>query len=532
MRASLWTKWKSKRSSSGYEIWDISDPASLDLGLVTRAQMKSLVLITVDCWRADHVGFRGYAGGTTPFLDSIAPGCFVFPTAIVGGAPTYFSFPALMASRYPLALGRDVLGIAPGEPTLATSLQAAGYATGAFLAANPYLSPRFGYQQGFTTFRDFLSTPLAPAAEPSPAGRLSQIRQVLETVSRRQPSVSAAYDEVYFRYCQWRVSRGAPRMDRLRRYPAADVIVDQARCWLSSLRAQPFFLWLHLMDPHHPYFPPEQALCDVGRGDIDAKRAAFLNGFWSRPEVGRKRLMARREEILSLYDAGIRWADTQIARLVAALKNLRRWDDTVLAVTGDHGEEFLEEDARYHSPTHLGERLIHVPLLVRVPDSSGVEQPQTPFSLLHLAPTLLDILQVGAPTSFQGKSFWTQMRSAQPTGLAAIVECIYGCNNAFPRTNRLGPRLLAVRDARYKLVLDFAHHKESLFDLHRDPTESEPLQDGASKAERARLLHVAFQHLSSTKPDSEARLRARLRDIQQLAMPSHHASEFVAASAS
>src|SRR5437879_3678692 len=118
---------------------------------------KSLILVTVDCLRADHVGFMGYERPTTPFLDTLAAESFVFPAAIVAGAPTYYSFPAILASRYPLALGRDVIGLAPREPTLATELKQAGYATGAFLAANPYISSRFGYHNGFDVFRDFLN---------------------------------------------------------------------------------------------------------------------------------------------------------------------------------------------------------------------------------------------------------------------------------------------------------------------------------------------------------------------------------------
>ncbi len=66
---------------------------------------KSIVLVTVDCLRADHAGFMGYEHPTTPFLDSLAGESFVFPLAIVAGAPTYYSFPAILASRYPLALG-------------------------------------------------------------------------------------------------------------------------------------------------------------------------------------------------------------------------------------------------------------------------------------------------------------------------------------------------------------------------------------------------------------------------------------------
>src|ERR1700722_3745659 len=119
---------------------------------------KSIILVTVDCLRADHCGFMGYPCQTTPFLDCLAKESFVFPRAIVAGTPTYFSFPAILASRYPLALGREVLGIAPQEPTLATVLHDTGYATAAFLAGNPYLSPRFGYHLGFDTFQDFLGS--------------------------------------------------------------------------------------------------------------------------------------------------------------------------------------------------------------------------------------------------------------------------------------------------------------------------------------------------------------------------------------
>src|SRR5436190_11564983 len=113
---------------------------------------RSLVLITVDCLRADHVGFLGYWRPVTPFLDSLAESGVVFADAIVAGVPTYFSFPAILASRYPLALGRDILGIAPHEQTMAGVLKDAGYQTAAFVAGNPYLTSRFGYNQGFDRF--------------------------------------------------------------------------------------------------------------------------------------------------------------------------------------------------------------------------------------------------------------------------------------------------------------------------------------------------------------------------------------------
>src|SRR5438094_2620811 len=104
---------------------------------------RSIVLITVDCLRADHAGFLGYHRPTTPFLDSLAAESFVFSNAFAAGVPTYYSFPAIMASRYPLALGRDLVGLPPGETTPASVLRDAAYASAGFVAANPYLSSRF-----------------------------------------------------------------------------------------------------------------------------------------------------------------------------------------------------------------------------------------------------------------------------------------------------------------------------------------------------------------------------------------------------
>ena len=217
---------------------------------------RSLVLVTVDCLRADHVGFQGYSRPVTPNLDALAANSVIFSNAIVAGAPTYFSFPAILASRYPLALGRDVLGIAPHESTLATVLHDAGYATAAFLAGNPYLSRRYGYDQGFDSFQDFLSSDgSGPLPLGTTRGRFSKLNQLIQSGTRQNGLLAGAYEELYFWYCQWRTAQQDLPMDTLRRYPAANVIVDEAKSWLSSLGEQPFFLWLHLMDPHHPYYP-------------------------------------------------------------------------------------------------------------------------------------------------------------------------------------------------------------------------------------------------------------------------------------
>jgi len=482
-------------------------------------EQKSIVLVTVDCLRADHAGFMGYERPTTPFLDSLASESFVFPAAIVAGAPTYYSFPALLASRYPLALGRDVLGLAPDEPNLASVLQQAGYATASFGAANPYISSQFGYEQGFDTFRDFIEDEPAPlAGEKVDAdvgkGWVSRLNRKLQQARPSWGALGKVYDELYFQYCQ-RVTPVADSLDSLRRFPAADIIVNQACQWLASVEG-PFFLWLHLMDPHSPYYPTDKALAHMGHKPISPFRARYLNSYWNRSDLSPRRLERHRDHVIALYDAGIRWVDEQMGRLVETLRKSNRWENCIFALSADHGEEFLDHGGRYHPPSQLMEELIRVPLLLRVPGSAKKEVGKSPFSLLHLAPTLLDAAQLPVPAEFQGCSYWLQLREGTSCDAVAISESVGSCTNPFRTENRLGPRVLSVRERRYKLVLHFDPPAEYLYDLEADSGEQAPLAPAAQKPVRRRLLEMAREHLQRSLGEREqhARLRARLRDLR------------------
>ena len=483
------------------------------------SKRKSIVLITVDCLRADHVGFMGYQRPTTPFLDSLAQESFVVPTAIVGGAPTYYSLPAILASRFPLALGRDVLGIGAEEPTLASTLKHAGYATACFSAANPYISARFGYNRGFDTFRDFLTAGSQPVQnEISPTASKSFASRINRKVQELRPALGplgSVYDELYFRYCQ-RVTPVAGSLDSLRRFPAADEVVDHAGAWLAETGDLPFFLWLHLMDPHSPYYPKQEALEQMGEGSLTPSRARYLNSFWNRSDLGAGRLVRARGEITSLYDAGIRWADMQMGRLVRTLRESNRWDDCIFAVSADHGEEFLDHGGRYHPPARLAEELIHVPMLLRVPGSAKKDVSTFPFSHIHFAATLLDAAEVEVPGEFEGQSHWPQIRDGSKFDGIAISECVQGCTNPLRQEARMGPRVLSVRNERFKLVLCFDPPEEHLYDLAADPREKSPLQPEAEKPMRRRLLEVAHEHLhkSLNARGSRQRVHMRVRDLR------------------
>ena len=104
------------------------------------------------------------------------------------------------------------------------------------------------------------------------------------------------------------------------------------------------------MDPHSPYYPKQEALALMGSAGISPRRARYLNSWWNRSDLGPRRLSRHRDEVISLYDAGIRWVDEQMKNLVTILRDSQRWDDCIFALTADHGEEFLEHGGRYHPP--------------------------------------------------------------------------------------------------------------------------------------------------------------------------------------
>lgn len=477
---------------------------------------RSLILVTVDCLRADHVGFLGYKRPTTPFLDTLARESFVFTNALAAGAPTYYALPAVLASRYPLALGRDVLGIAPDEETLPSVLRDSGFQTAAFSAANPYISARFGYDQGFDRFRDFLESGHLDFDEGAATSNFrARANRAIASACHHVPGLGQIYDDLYFEYCQ-RIGSGVPEsLDGLRKFPSADIIVDHAISWLNEHAGGPFFLWLHLMDPHAPYYPKPEALEMMG-DKASAQQARYLNSYWARGDIGPERLQPKRDKVIALYDAGIAWADLQIRRLSERLVELNLWNNCVLAVTADHGEEFLEHGGRFHAPVKLTEELVHVPLVLRIAGNPDARHITTPFGLIDLAPTLLDVFGLPAPASFHGRSRWSQAVSGKDWEKTVITECVHGCSNPFFSEKRIAPRILAVRSQNYKLVLDFASSREQLFDLASDPHERSALNPNEAVAIRRQLLQRARKHLveSQKSRDFDRRFESQLRDLR------------------
>lgn len=433
------------------------------------ADAPNLVLVTVDTLRADHLGLAGYARPTSPFLDRLAAGGVVFETAIAQAPATRESMASMLTGLQPWSLASvhrkastDAPYLADGFHTLAERLQAAGYDTAGFVS-NPGLRRSAGHAQGFA---------------------------------------------------HWDEESGFAEVPG--RTQSADAIVDAAIAWLPRAHP-PFFLWVHVMDPHHPYTPvvagPWEHPGDPGFERFRNAYAARDTAAWSERLLGVSDGDALEPGELAFligrYDAEIRATDAALERLVDALGGPTSIDaDGAIAVTSDHGEEFADHGAMLHSHS-LHDELIRVPLILRGRGIPAGRRVPAQVSLLDLAPTLLGL--AGAPTTgLDGTSlapFWIDDTTASRTAIAQredkyvalrtpdakLVVRTEPYDEAWPRGNGLDDlraltRFVADTPARPKV----AFHR-----LRADPDEA---TDAIGEDPRARQLYEELQSLRRTQP--------------------------------
>jgi arylsulfatase A-like enzyme len=350
--------------------------------------MRDIVLVTVDSLRADHVGWQGYDRETTPNLDELADEARVFSRAFSHACSTRPSFPSILTSSYALMYG-GFERLSADRTTLAEALSRGGYRTAGF-HSNLYLSADFGYDRGFDTFYDSRTDPSVTA-------------KARNAVKRNLDSDGLVYRTLQglFNATEKRtgIEVGSPYVD-------AAELTDLALDWVRDEGGDdgPRFLWVHYMDVHHPYVPPadyQRRFRDEPVSDRDAV------------QLRRKMLEApedvtdgERQTLLDLYDAEIAYVDREVDRLLDGVS--AAWgDDTAVAVTADHGEEFADHGAFSHSATFYDE-VLHVPFLLSdgtsgEPDETNGESDDL-VGLLDLAPTLVDCADLVQPDAFEGSS--------------------------------------------------------------------------------------------------------------------------------
>ena len=280
---------------------------------------------------------------------------------------------------------------------------------------------------------------------PASNGRWTNLNQNLARCTHALGPLGRAYDSLYFEYCQrWATRRPKP-LDELRRFPSADVI--RGPCTRPGFRRRaerPFFLyWLHLMDPHAPYYPKQEAL-DLMGTRCTPFQARYLNSGWNRSDLSPSGLQRYRDEIVALYDAwGFAGLTSNSDGWLASCKKSAVWNEwPCLQSRRITAKNFSIMAGRFHPPSRAGEELLHVPLLLRVPGVGKRAVAPSPFSLMHLSPTYpaSKHLDLAAPAAFRragatGTIYATLERPG--TSLRSPNRSL-SAKNPFHRENRLG----------------------------------------------------------------------------------------------
>ena len=166
------------------------------------------------------------------------------------------------------------------------------------------------------------------------------------------------------------------------------VSFPRALDWIQRVGDRRFFLFLHTYEVHGPYQPP-------------AEYESFFRD--EGPELAAPAGLAPTRSPVH-YDREIRYVDDELRRFVAGLEAAGQLDDTLLVVTSDHGEEFLEHGAIGHGSTPYQE-VLEVPLIFRGPGVPARRRIDAPVGLVDLMPTLLELLGVPVPAGVSGRSF-------------------------------------------------------------------------------------------------------------------------------
>ncbi|MES1241661.1 MAG: sulfatase [Acidobacteriota bacterium] len=328
---------------------------------------QGVIFIVTDTLRRDHLDAYGYGRDTAPNLTRLAKEGALFRDCLSEATWTKVAMPSLLTSLYPGSHGVIDFGdrLPSSAHTIAEAYRGAGYAT-------------LGLSSVFFT------------------GRLSNLHQGFEELHESASLVTK------------------PSSKTGREY------VDRLLPWLDTHRDVPFFVFLHVLDPHFPYetYRPY----DTWWAD-PAKKAQYQEQIGAvRPHIGEPLLrmigMPNSSELaaagvdaasftqqnLDWYDGSIRSLDAEIGRLVTHLRSLGLDKRTLIAVVADHGEEFLDHGKMFHGQSVYGE-LTNVPLLLwdpgRIPAGTVVEQT---VQNIDLMPTLLDLSGVAAPKEAQGTS--------------------------------------------------------------------------------------------------------------------------------
>jgi arylsulfatase A-like enzyme len=381
---------------------------------------QGIILISLDTLRADHLGAYGYHRNTSPSIDALAKESVVFERAVVQSPWTLPSHMSIMTSLYPSFHGltdKDTfLSLSDEYVTLAELLKKGGYKTAAFTDGG-FVSAKFGFDRGFDTYYD----------------------------------------------------QGG----------GIKAILPKAKKWLDLLKSEPFFLFIHCYDIHSPYNPPppyNTMFHDFPyTGKVIPSNRMLTSLLNNRLDINIDDV----NHIIAFYDGGIRYTDTMIGEFLSYLNDRGLYDNSLIILTSDHGEEFYEHGSILHWQLYFKPDL-HVPLIMHVPEFSTREiRVEKLVRSIDLLPTILDIAGLPNHRQAQGRSLLPLIRKKE----SILTRVLFNISNLFKKEETISfaetkyfkhrklesPFKSIIDDNGYHMVYDQASDSIKLFNLTLDP---------------------------------------------------------------
>lgn len=407
-----------------------------------RAEGANVIFVLVDALRADRLGSYGSEAATTPHLDALAKRAIVFRDAHANSASTVRSVASLFTSTLPMVHGIEAppgdesevrLSVLADEMVTAPEVfQAAGYHT-AMVTGTGWITPEVNYDQGVDEY------------------------VLLEE-----------------------------RADRN--------VIDSAIDFAQRQTDERFFLYLHLLDLHDYYHSEVlfERYPDLGPQGSEPLR--HLEGL--RPSEIYRQLRTEPQtftpedaQLLSrAYDRELQRTDALIGEFVDALASSGTLDDTLIVVSSDHGEQFLEHGHLVHGGDAFFSEVLAIPLLVAGPHvfDNRVDIHQ-PVSLVDVMPTLFDLVGVEVPEEAQGRSALAAEETLRP---------IVASNG----------RTWKVTTADWSYIFSERYEREELYRRSTDPDEQENLFTAEPEV-AARMRRVLGHAIEDAREHPYARLR-------------------------
>lgn len=442
-----------------------------------------VLCIDIDSLRADHVGSYGYDGETTPNIDELIEDGVAFERGYVANSPCMPSRAALLSGRYGIANGVETHGRHSQQMNRPENqIDWAGSWT-----ENEPERPWWTLPELF--FQNRVRTIGVSSFPRHPAPWFYHVWH--EFVQPQEPATDMV--------TKWgHVSFQTPR---------AETVSDEAISALERIDGQDFFLYAQFWDPHAPYNRSDDEIDEFRDVDLppypteeqirhhrtwDTLRSASQEDIETRDDL---------DELLSAYDAEIHYTDHHVGRLLDYLVRTGQYEETLIILTGDHGEEFGEHGLyREHWSTHDGTQ--RVPMVVKPPGDTPVERGirDQLITNVDFAPTIADYFDTAAPSRWQGQSLRPVIESSDVDGRDSLVF-----------DHGLYTAQRAVRTDEWKFIRTYhpgmwggVLPDFQLYDMTEDPWEQDNLADEfpdtVDRLERKMHLWAARHRSSSEDP--------------------------------